>query len=172
MKLRSSFSLLLAVAALIVLSSNTIAVAQDRSELATATPEPERSQTVTQEFISIVINETLAVTDSIPQASAAIVNESAALSDSASTNGTVIKESVVFSDSTSTNGMSIDDSTSINHSTDIEIDEHSNSESSQAEKPRNWFDCSPNSGGRSSFGSIGLLTAPLALYAWRRMRKF
>ena len=172
LKLHSSFSRLLAVAALIVLSSNTMAVAQDRSEPATATPEPERSQTVTQESISIVINETLAITDSIPQASAAIVNESAALSDSASSNGTVINDSVDISDSTNINGMSITDSTSINHSMDIEIDEHSNSESSKTEKPKGWSDCLPNSGGRSSFGAIDLLTAPLALYVWRRMRKF
>ncbi|MBO05069.1 MAG: hypothetical protein CL731_08675 [Chloroflexi bacterium] len=33
-------------------------------------------------------------------------------------------------------------------------------------------DCLPESGGQSSFGSIGLLTAPIALYFWRRMQKF
>ncbi|MDP7089218.1 MAG: hypothetical protein QGG20_05690, partial [Dehalococcoidia bacterium] len=42
----------------------------------------------------------------------------------------------------------------------------------KAEKSSQSVNCTYQSGGRASFGSIGLLTAPLALYVWRRMRKF
>ena len=74
-----------------------------------------------------------------------------------------LEEKITVGDNSAKSGESVRQNVIVRHTVDIKTSAQSDSS--------DFSDCLPQSGGRSSFGSIGLLTAPLALYIWRRMRK-
>ena len=74
-----------------------------------------------------------------------------------------LEEKITIGLSSAKSGETVGQNVIVRHTVDIKTSAQSDSS--------DFSDCLPQSGGRSSFGSIGLLTAPLALYIWRRMRK-
>jgi hypothetical protein len=126
--------------ALLVLASSDLAMAQDRPQRSTPTPEATRSEQ------SEPTRQASRSQGSTPTPISIFLEEKITIGHSSAKSGETVGQNVI-----------------VRHTVDIKTSAQSDSS--------DFSDCLPQSGGRSSFGSIGLLTAPLALYIWRRMRK-
>jgi hypothetical protein len=127
--------------ALLVLASSDLAMAQDRPQRSTPTPEATRSEQ------SEPTRQASRSQGSTPTPISIFLEEKITVGNNSAKSGESVRQNVI-----------------VRHTVDIKTSAQSDSS--------DFSDCLPQSGGRSSFGSIGLLTAPLALYIWRRMRKF
>jgi hypothetical protein len=126
--------------ALLVLASSDLAMAQDRPQRSTPTPEATRSEQ------SEPTRQASRSQGSTPTPISIFLEEKITVGNNSAKSGESVRQNVI-----------------VRHTVDIKTSAQSDSS--------DFSDCLPQSGGRSSLGSIGLLTAPLALYIWRRMRK-
>ena len=126
--------------ALLVLASSDLAMAQDRPQRSTPTPEATRSEQ------SEPTRQASRSQGSTPTPISIFLEEKITVGNNSAKSGESVRQNVI-----------------VRHTVDIKTSAQSDSS--------DFSDCLPQSGGRSSRGSIGLLTAPLALYIWRRMRK-
>jgi len=126
--------------ALLVLASSDLAMAQDRPQGSTPTPEATRSEQ------SEPTRQASRSQGSTPTPISIFLEEKITVGNNSAKSGESVRQNVI-----------------VRHTVDIKTSAQSDSS--------DFSDCLPQSGGRSSLGSIGLLTAPLALYIWRRMRK-
>jgi len=146
--------------ALLVLASPDLAKAQDRPQRSTPTPETTQRSTPTPE----------ATQRSTPTPEATRSEQSEPTRQASRSQGSTptpisifLEEKITVGNNSAKSGESVRQNVIVRHTVDIKTSAQSDSS--------DFSDCLPQSGGRSSFGSIGLLTAPLALYIWRRMRK-
>ena len=107
------------------------------------------------------MDESIRVLDTTTSSSNVIVNEHVSIDDQMESNSYIVGES-----------LSVEDSMDLGVKSNPNAKGEKSEKTDKAEKSSQSVNCTYQSGGRASFGSIGLLTAPLALYAWRRMRKF
>jgi len=126
--------------ALLVLASSDLAMAQDRPQRSTPTPEATRSEQ------SEPTRQASRSQGSTPTPISIFLEEKITVGNNSAKSGESVRQNVI-----------------VRHTVDIKTSAQSDSS--------DFSDCLPQSGGRNSLGSIGLLTAPLALYIWRRMRK-
>ena len=137
-------------------------------------PPPESSSSISNPLI-IVMDEKISFSDVFQSSLPLLMDESIGVLDTTTSSNVIVNEHVSIDDQMEPNSYIFGESLSMGDSMDL--GEMSNPDD-QAEKSANEeqsnksSDCLAQSGGKSSFGSIGLLTAPLALYIWRRMRKF
>ena len=136
--------------ALLVLASSDLAMAQDRPQRSTPTPETTQRSTPTPEATRSEQSEPTR------QASRSQGSTPTPIS-------IFLEEKITVGNNSAKSGESVRQNVIVRHTVDIKTSAQSDSS--------DFSDCLPQSGGRSSLGSIGLLTAPLALYIWRRMRK-
>jgi hypothetical protein len=136
-----------------------------RSQRSTPTPEARKFKQGNLEPVEIMVEMKIGISDSAAPPNSLVAEESILLSDKSFTNSMSVSEIVSIDDQMATSKQRMKDSA------DKEKEVNQKSATNQTKKSAQSSDCLPQSGGRSSFGSIGLLTAPLALYIWRRMRK-
>ena len=154
------FVLSVAIGTFIAFASSTSVEAQERP--IKPTPQP----------LIIVINETIPVSDVFQSSPPVLMDESIGVLDTTTSSNVIVNEHVSIDDQMDSNSSTMEESLSLDDSVHVVIKRKPNGGTNEAEKSSRSSDCLSNSGGRSSFGSIGLLIAPLALYVWRRMRKF
>ena len=137
-----------------------------RSQRSTPTPEARKFKQGNLEPVEIIVEMKIGISDSVAPPNSLVAEESISLSDESVTNSMSINEIVSIDDQMAASKQRMKDSGG------QEKEANQKSATKQTKKSSQSANCTYQSGGRSSFGSIGLLTAPLALYVWRRMRKF
>jgi hypothetical protein len=172
------FVLSIAIATCIAFAPSTLADAQERPSKSTPTSKASATQKPTPQSVTIVIDEKISVADFIQSSSPVLMDESIGVLDTTTSSNVILNEHVSIDDQMESNSHTMGESLSVEDSMDLGVKSNPNAKgekrekTDKAEKSSQSSNCTYQSGGRSSFGSIGLLTAPLALYVWRRMRKF
>ena len=138
------------------------------------TPQPSRTKPTPQPLI-IVMDETISFSDVFQSSLPLLMDESIGVMDTTTSSNVIMNEHVSIDDQMESKSYIVGESLSMGDSMDLGVMSNSDDQaekSANEEQSNKSSDCLAQSGGKSSFGSIGLLTAPLALYIWRRMRKF
>ena len=137
------------------------------------TPQPSRTEPTPQPLI-IVMDEKISFSDVFQSSLPLLMDESIGVLDTTTSSNVIVNEHVSIDDQMESNSYIVGESLSMGDSMDLGVMSNSDDQaekSANEEQSKKILDCLAQSGGKSSFGSIGLLTAPLALYIWRRMRK-
>ena len=157
--------------ALLVLASSDIAMAQELPERSTPTPEAKKSNQVDTN------REARRSKQSNLEPVEAGADSRSGFSDTPTPISIFLEEKITVGNNSAKSGESVRQNVIVTHTVDIKTSALSTTTPSDAlpveqNDSDDFSSCRSQSGGRSSIGSIGLLTAPLALYAWRRMQKF
>ena len=123
--------------------------------------------------IHIVIEEKITVGDASPRTSGEVIEEQVAVVDEIVTSDSVIDESVQVVDEVDVEVSGEDEpepiATPEPEPTETPPKATATSEASPAEERKSGASCNSSSGSAASMGHLGLITAPLMLYALRRL---
>ena len=169
--------------ALLVLASSDIVMAQELPKRSTPTPEAKKSNQVdtnreaSRSQQSTSTPEARRSKQSNLEPVEAAAGSRLGFSDTPTPISIFLEEKITVGNNSAKSGESVRQNVIVTHTVDIKTSALSTTTPSDAlpveqNDSDDFSSCRSQSGGRSSIGSIGLLTAPLALYAWRRMQKF